>query len=250
MEGKAGKKIVILLNNMKLIYKIMFLIGGGAIFFILFPFLLGYGKSIYIAYFLILIIYAILFRVVAGKKSFKITMWLWASGSIIYLIISVFLILKGIQPLPYVKMNKFDLILYYLSYPLRVLGIFFTGLVFVAITSPIEFLKFGKLGLGIALIYRAFEYSISSFEENRIALMIQGSWPDFTDNVNKIRLFFKLIKSTPLLIATTFRNIILWSPWAWICYNAIKKEITRRMEYEGFSNNSISRSSGSINNSN
>ncbi|RKX95049.1 MAG: hypothetical protein DRP84_05375 [Spirochaetes bacterium] len=241
--------IAIRLSEMRLIYKLIFLVAGGAVFFILFPFLLKYGRLMYIAYFLVLIVFAVIFRMVAGKKSFKITIWLWASGSIIYLLIAIFLIFKGVQPLPYVKMNQLELILYYLSYPLRVLGIFFTGLVFVAITSPIEFLKFGKLGLGIALIYRAFEYSISSFEENRIALMIQGSWPDFADSDSRIRLFFKLIRSTPLLIATTFRNIILWSPWAWICYNAIKKDIIRRMKDESIFNSNAGRSRSSSNNS-
>ena len=249
MLDTGETKIALFLNEIKLIYKALFLIAGGALFFILFPFLLKYGKSIYIIYFVVLIIYAVLFRVVAGKKSFKITMWLWVSGSLIYLIISIFLIIRGVQPLPYVKMKQFELILYYLSYPLRVLGIFFTGLIFVAITSPIEFLKFGKFGLGIALIYRAFEYSISSFEENRIALMIQGSWPDFMDSTNKLKLFFMLVKSTPLLIATTFRNIILWSPWAWICYNAIKKDIMRRVNDESVFNNNTGGSSSSINNS-
>ncbi len=223
-------KIIRSLTKLNLWIKVLFLVSGGGIFFVIFPFLLKYGSYVYILYFFVLIIFGLLFRIIVGRKVFKLTLWLWASGSVIYLIISIVLILKGVQPLPYIHMKRIDLILYYLSYPLRVLGIFFTGLIFVGITSPIEFIKYGKIGLGIALIYRAFEYSISMFEENRIALLIQGSWPDFGDTNKKYLMFFKLIKQTPLLIATTFRNIILWAPWAWICYNAIKKDIIRRLE--------------------
>ncbi len=218
------------LSNAPLWMKILFLLSGGSLFFILFPFLLKYGLYIYAVYFATLIVFGIIFRLVAGRKVFRITLWLWGSGSLIYLVVSLILILQGVQPLPYLHMEKLNLILYYLTYPLRVLGIFFTGLIFVSITSPIEFIRFGRVGLGIALIYRAFEYSISMFDENRTALLIQGSWPDFDDSDKKYRLFFKLILKTPLLIATTFRNIIMWAPWAWICYNAIKKDLMRRLK--------------------
>ncbi len=124
-------------------------------------------------------------------------------------------------------MDKPSMILYYLSYPLRVLGIFFTGLFFAGITSPAEFLRWGSIGLKIALLYRAFEYSITSFEENRIALTIQGSWPD-SDSKNKFKALFKVIKVSSLLIAITFRNIILWFPWAWLCYTNLKKDLLRK----------------------
>ena len=39
---------------------------------------------------------------------------------------------------------------------------------------------------------------------------------------------FRLIKSAPLLVAVTFRNIILWFPWAWICYRNLRIETTKR----------------------
>jgi len=216
------------LENLHIIVKIIFLIFGASIFFILFPFLIRYGKSIYIIFFFLLLSFGLVFRIVSTKRVFRITLWLWASGAIIYIIIALFLILKNIQPLPYLKMDRFSLILYYLSYPLRVLGIFFTGLIFSNITSPVDFLGWGELGLKIALSYRAFEYSVSSFEENRVALLIQDKWPDFSVRNKGFKIVFMVIKYAPVLIATTFRNLILWFPWAWICYNNIRKEIINK----------------------
>ena len=107
-------------------------------------------------------------------------MWLWTTGSVIYLLIAFVLIIKGIQPLPYIEMDRIGMILYYVSYPLRVLGIFFAGLIFSSITSPVEFLKWGEFGLKITLAYRAFEYSVNAFDANREALILQNQWPDFT----------------------------------------------------------------------
>ncbi|MEW5818459.1 MAG: hypothetical protein AB1798_24100 [Spirochaetota bacterium] len=221
-------KIKFTLEKINLFFKLGFLAAGAAFFFILFPFFLAKGFFVYILFFVVLIIIGALFRIVGGRKNFKVTIWLWISGLFIYLIIALILILKNIQPLPYMEMKGFTLSLYYLSYPFRVLGIFFTGLIFANITSPVEFLKFGGFGFKIALAYRAFEFSVSSFEENRQALIIQGQWPDFTKEQKNVTIIFGIIKSSPLLIATTFRNIILWFPWAWICYNTIKKDITRR----------------------
>jgi len=216
------------LENMHIIVKLIFLILGATIFFILFPFLLRYSKLVYVIFFLFLFLFGFSFRIVSSKKVFRITLWLWASGALIYLIIAIFLVLKNVQPLPYIKMDRFNLVLYYLSYPLRVLGIFFTGLIFSNITSPVDFLRWGEFGLKIALSYRAFEYSVSSFEENRIALLIQDKWPDSLEKAKGIKTIFIFIKYAPVLIATTFRNIILWFPWAWICYNDLRKDMIIR----------------------
>jgi hypothetical protein len=155
-------------------------------------------------------------------------MWLWGSGSILYLVIALILILRGVQPLPYLHMEPLQMALYYMSYPFRVLGIFFIGLTFSQITSPAEFLRWGETGLKIALVYRAFEYSINSFEENRRALLIEGTWPEFLKGNRNYKMVFSIIRSAPVLVATTFRNIILWYPWAWICYNSLKLDIKKR----------------------
>jgi hypothetical protein len=157
-------------------------------------------------------------------------MWLWTSGSVIYLIIAFVLIMKDIQPLPYIEMDRIGMILYYVSYPLRVLGIFFTGLIFSSITSPIEFLKWGGFGFKITLAYRAFEYSVNAFDANREALILLNQWPDFTKGDNGFRRIVTVLKSAPILVSTTFRNLILWFPWAWICFNSLKKEIEKREE--------------------
>ncbi len=215
------------LRRAHLVLKILILLTGAALFF-LFPFLLKYGISTYLVYFSLLIIFGILFRVVTGKKTFKVTMLLWATGSIIYMFIAFILILRGIQPLPYMRMGYFQLILYYVSYPLRILGIFFTGLIFAGITSPAEFLRWGETGLRIALIFRAFEYSVNSLDEIRKALIMQGEWPETYGNETYGRKIRVLVMGAPILVSTIFRNIILWFPWAWICYTNLRREVLRR----------------------
>lgn len=200
---------------------------GAALFFVLFPFLLKYGVPVYIFFSALLTGTGIVFFFIAGKRLFKITVWLWASGSIVYFCIAAFLILRDVQPLPYVRMDDLNRILYYFSYPLRVLGIFFVGLTFSKVTSPVEFLVWGEAGLKIALAYRAFEYSVASFDEVRQALVIQGEWPDFKKRGNSLRKAVLAIRSAPVLVATSFRNIILWFPWAWICYVKLHKDLKR-----------------------
>lgn len=214
------------LRKLPLVIKLSLLVSGASLFFILFPFLLRYGTIIYIVFFSLLIIFGAIFRIVTDRNTFITTLWLWGGGSIIYLIIALFLIIRGIQPLPYIQFETLPLIVYYLSYPLRVLGIFFIGLIFANITSPAEFLSWGEKGLKIALVYRAFEYSVQTLSETKIALLIQGEWPDFSGAKRQgFREMLMVVRSAPVLIATAFRNIILWFPWAWICYNNLKKEI-------------------------
>jgi hypothetical protein len=36
----------------------------------------------------------------------------------------------------------------------------------------------------------------------------------------------RVVRAAPLLIATTFRNVILWFPWAWICYTSLRRDIS------------------------
>jgi hypothetical protein len=211
--------------SIHLLWKILFLITGAALFFLLFPFLLRYGTPVYCGLALILICIGVLFRVVVGKRAFRITTMLWAGGSLVYMIIAAVLILRDVQPLPYVHLERVQLFLYYLSYPLRVLGIFYTGLIFASVTSPVEFLHWGELGIRIALLFRAFEFSVLSIDDIRRALILQGEWPERTGGAAAGRQIAMFIKGTPLLVATIFRNIILWFPWAWICYTELREDI-------------------------
>jgi hypothetical protein len=207
--------------------KIAMLLAGAGFFFILFPYL---QKRVYItfaAFMAVLLFTAFLFRSVSTRRMFRSTLWLWASGSAVYLVIAAVLILRGVQPLPYRTMDMPQLLLYYLSYPLRVLGIFFVGLIFTAVTSPTEFLRWGEVGLKIALAYRAFEYAVQSLDQTRQALLIQGEWPDPADRGGFGKLA-RTIRSVPLLITTMFRNIILWYPWAYICYTNLSSTILER----------------------
>lgn len=213
------------LRSMHLVLKLLFLISGAAVFFILFPFLLRYGIPVYSVLAILLICVGILFRIVTGKRTFRITMLLWAGGSIIYMVIAAVLIVRDVQPIPYMHLDRIHLILYYLSYPLRVLGIFFTGLIFAGVTSPAEFLRWGELGMRIALLYRAFEFSVLSIEDIRKALILQGEWPEAAGGYRVGQNIGMFVRGAPVLVAIIFRNIILWFPWAWICYTNLRGEI-------------------------
>jgi len=215
---------------LKLILKFLLLVAGAAFFFILFPFAIRYGLPAYVGFLALLAGTGAAFRLMCGKKSFRVTLSLWLGGSVIYLLVALPLILRGVQPLTYLSLNPLNLVLYYLSYPLRLLGVFFIGLIFMRVISPVEFLRWGRAGLQIALAFRAFEYSVNALEETRLALLIQGEWPDFAGGRLSLSLAGKAVKASPILVATTFRNIILWFPWAWICYNALVKKISERGE--------------------
>ena len=219
---------------MKLVLKILFLFAGASVFFLLFPFFQRYGAPAFAVFCALLVGAGAAYRIAAGKREFRMTMLLWLTGSVLYAVIAAVLILRRVQPLPYVSMGISTLILYYASYPLRVLGVFYVGLIFVRVTSPVEFLAWGGFGLKVALAYRAFEYSVNAFDETRRALIIQGYWPDPTAKKHK-RTLYSMIVHSPILIATTFRNIILWFPWAWICYNSLIKDFTVRKRQEATS---------------
>jgi hypothetical protein len=215
------------LRSLHLVFKLLLLFSGGGLFFLLFPFLLRFGMPVYGLLFFLLLSFGVLFRMVTGRQTFRITMLLWAGGSLIYLLIAAVLILRNVQPLPYMVMSRAQLVLYYLSYPLRVLGIFFTGLVFAGITSPADFLHWGEVGLRIALIYRAFEYSVISLGEVRRALVLQGEWPERRGGQRTGRKIGLFLRGAPVLVAMIFRNIILWFPWAWMCYAKLKRELSK-----------------------
>jgi hypothetical protein len=215
------------LRRLHLVFKFLLLLSGGALFFLLFPFLLRFGMPVYAILFILLLCFGVLFRIVIGRRTFRITMLLWAGGCVIYLCIAGVLILRSVQPLPYLEMGRAQLVLYYLSYPFRVLGIFFTGLIFAGITSPADFLHWGEVGLRIALMYRAFEYAVISLGDVRRALVLQGEWPEprrVQGAGRRIGLFFR---GAPVMVTMIFRNIILWFPWAWICYAKLKRELEK-----------------------
>jgi hypothetical protein len=210
----------------KLALKILFLFAGALVFFLLFPFFLTRGWAGFSVFCGVLAATGSAYRVVAGKKEFRVTVLLWLSGTAVYGLVALVLIVKRVQPHPYVSMSAEALTLYHASYPLRVLGVFFVGLIFVHVTSPVEFLALGGFGLKAALAYRAFEYSVNAFDETRRSMIIQGYWPDPTARRRGRRDFFTMFANSPTLIATTFRNIILWFPWAWICYTSLVKDLT------------------------
>lgn len=213
------------LRRINIWFKILILISGGCIFFFLFPFIIKYRYFSYGLFVISLFLAGFFFTVMSGKRGLKIILSLWGVGTIVYFGIVFLFILKEKQPLPYVKLEKPELIFYYFSYPLRLLGVFFTGLIFMQIVSPVDFSKWGRLGLYIALVFRSFEFSLERLEMTRVALIMEGLWPDPYERKSVLKNIWIFFKGAVILVSTAFRNIILWFPWAWIVFNSIKKEL-------------------------
>jgi hypothetical protein len=204
------------------------LVAGAAVFFVLFPFLQRYFLLSLLLFGIFLAAAGILFFLVSERSAFKAVLVLWAAGSVIYMAIAVILIIRGVQPLSYITLDTPGRVFYYASYPLRVLGIFFVGLLFSHTTSPAEFLRWGELGVRITLAYRAFEYSVQSLGDTKGFLIVQGHWPDSEDKTSIFGMFVATIRSVPYLVATMMRNLILWFPWAYISYTRLRRDLERR----------------------
>jgi hypothetical protein len=158
--------------------------------------------------------------VVIGKKSFIAMLKLWAIGVVIYLLFAIPRIYLSVSLSPYFNFTSLtDRWLYSLLLPLILLGTFTASLIFIQIISPTEFLKWGRHGLEITLLMRALQHSAQVFNETKIALMLQNQWPDGGSSVFNLRASWLIIKSSPLLVSTALRNIILyWFPWGWLCF--------------------------------
>jgi hypothetical protein len=167
--------------------------------------------------------------VVIGKKNFIAMLKLWGIGAVIYLLFAVPRIYWAGSLSPYFDFTSLtDRWLYSLLLPLILLGTFTASLVFVRITSPAEFLKWGYGGLKITLLMRALQHSAQVFSDTRIALMLQNQWPDEGSSIFNLRTSWLVIKSSHLLVSTAFRNIILyWFPWGWLCFKKNIGALTR-----------------------
>jgi hypothetical protein len=167
---------------------------------------------------------------VIGYKPFLIMFTLWLIGAVIFIMVSLPRIYGEIPLSPYLNIsNTGGRWLYHLIYSIRLLTTFAIGLIFMAITSPIEFIKWRKIGIWIAFLFRAVEYSSKSFQDTRTALMMQNNWPEPAAGLKRLSEAAKMIKNSSRLIVTTVRNIILWFPWAYLTFRKITQPSEERI---------------------
>jgi len=163
---------------------------------------------------------------VLGKKPLKNIVILWAIGVTIYLCFAIPRIYYGGMLTPYFSLTSiYERWCYSLLFPAILLGSFIVGLIFMRITSPLEFLRWGDFGFKLALIFRALQHSMQIFQSTKMALIMRGEWPD-EKGIGAMWLAFK---SSPLLIGTSIRNIILfWFPWGWLSVLKLQHTIEGR----------------------
>ena len=195
--------------------------------FLLFPFFIDdftFRSYLYVLFSIVPIMAFLCYLII--YKEFKFIIYLWLIGSIIYLLITIPYIYTQHSICPYLKLdNMVDRWLYILAYPIRILGLFSVGLIFISIVSPIGFLKYGKFGYWLALLFRVIELAIQQIHETRIALLMQNNWPEEHKGLIRLNEAYLIIKNSPKLIITMLRNMIVWFPWAWLCFNRLKTNV-------------------------
>jgi len=167
---------------------------------------------------------------VLSKRVLKNMLFLWAIGVVIYLVFASIKVYSGGALSPYFTLtNVYDRWFYVWLFPVILLGTFTVGLIFMAITSPAEFLRWGDTGLKIALLFRAFEQAIQVLQDTKTALLMRGEWIEEGDEIISLRKTWRIIKYSPLLIRVSVRNIILfWFPWGWLCAINLQKLMQRK----------------------
>lgn len=224
-----AKSICHQLRKLPLFAKFSFLILVAIFFFGLILFI---DKSQLVSYSclisFLLIVMGVITRLVIGHHLFWLTIKLWVIGCIIYLLLMIpYALLTNFPISPFIVLDdKASRLLYILGYPVRILGIYFAGLIFIGITSPTEFLKFGTSGLYLAFLLRTIEYTKEVLWQNIDALRMQGKWPEESKGIIRFREACSKIKHSPTLVIITFRNIICWAlPWAWLSFSRIQKNL-------------------------
>lgn len=176
-------------------------------------------KLYYLAYTFFVILLIKIGIIILGEKKFITMLKLWAVGATTYLLFAIPRIYSPSSLSPYFNFtNLTDRWLYSLLLPLILLGTLISGLIFIKIIYPTEFLKWGHLGLKIAILMRALQHSAQVFNDTKISLMLQNRWPDKDSNIFNLHSSWIIIRSSPFLISTALRNIVLyWFPWGWLC---------------------------------
>ncbi len=218
-----------LLENLSLVIKFSILFISGTA---LFPFFIGEGELQ--SYFWFLVAFVLLLSscciLVIGPKAFRAVLVLWLIGTAIYFLFAVPRIYSG-EPLS-PSINPQDEIgrwIYSIATPLRLLGTFAIGLTIASVISPTEFLKWRRVGPWIALLFRSVQFSIQSFQDTRLALLMQNQWPDKGNGLIRPRESWLTVRYGPTLVFTTIRNVLLWYPWAWVSFNKLQYKLERNL---------------------
>jgi hypothetical protein len=198
------------------------LVVGLILFCPLIPFLSATNVMVCIYVSLTLAIFLILSHgLVVGYKELALGLRLWPIGVVFYALVCFLLIRSHASLAPGVNFaSDADRWIYSLTFPVRVLGAVSAGFIFCSVTSPTEFLRWGKLGLAIAFLMRGIELTRQNILETQEALEMQGEWPSGGGFFSP-RSAILATRNSILLVSTTLRNVILWAPWAWLCYNKI-----------------------------
>ncbi|HCU05170.1 MAG TPA: hypothetical protein DIC51_02490 [Coxiellaceae bacterium] len=164
---------------------------------------------------------------ILDRQTFSLMLKLWSIGTIVYFLIAIPRIYMGGTLTPYVVLTHIsDRWVYSLLLPLVLLGTFSAGLIFMQVTSPIEFLDWGNIGLKIALLFRVLQHAMQSLQDVKIVLMMQDRWPEESGRWICLRDTYKRIKGSILLVHIVFRHIILyWFPWGWLCFHRLQQRI-------------------------
>ena len=160
---------------------------------------------------------------ILDRQTFALMLKLWSIGTIVYFLIAIPRIYMGGILTPYIVLTHIsDRWLYSLLLPLVLLGTFSVGLIFMQVTSPIEFLAWGDFGLKIALLFRVLQHAMQSLQEVKIVLMMQDRWPEEQSQWICWGGTYKRIKCSILLVHIVFRNVLLyWFPWGCLCFRRL-----------------------------
>lgn len=177
-----------------LIFKFILLFALGFFFFVYIQ-LLRDLKSLYnylLLQIVLITVLGIIYYYLVQYFEFKKTIILWLIGAVVYWLFAIPLTLTGIPVSPFFKMKGLAAcLLFNVDLPFRLLGIFFSGLIFIEITSPIEFTRLGRITFITAYTYRMFEHSIEILYETIDSLIAINRWPD---NSQKIKGISKKLK--------------------------------------------------------
>ena len=157
---------------------------------------------------------------VLEKRTLRYIFKMWGLGGLIYLIIAIPRVYSGGMLTPYFVFTALgERWLYTLLLPQIVLAMLLLGLIFIRITSPVEFLRWRIIGPHIALLFRVLQQTEQVFYETKMALLMQNKWPEDKDKLFSFHDICLKLRYAPQLVAIVLRNIILyWLPWGWIYY--------------------------------
>ena len=228
LRQSRAERLIEWLESIHLIVKIISLV---VITFPFFFFVFFISEEHLVDYFLIL--FALLLGltficyVVVESREFWFAIKLWLVGLVMYLIINIPYMLTGGPLSPYMELSdSFNRWLYVVALPVRILAIFLGGLIFLRITSPLEFTKYGAIGLQLTFLFRTIDYVKEAVYETKDALRMYGKWPDECVHKHWVKRTWTIIRYSPTLMFVTVRNVICWFfPWTWLFYKKMQSNI-------------------------